>query len=117
MKKFWIVLFITLSFVGVANAQQGGGIDTTLFVPAQVYPNPFVAKLNIKLNKRLDDLREVSIYDAIGNEVYSFNLNDISGNIVSWGGIGNNGSLVSPGVYVCLIRTKRRSESFLIQRQ
>ncbi|MFM2395096.1 MAG: Secretion system C-terminal sorting domain [Bacteroidota bacterium] len=90
--------------------------DTTTFVPSQVYPNPFTSNLYIKLNKNPKDIKEISIYDAIGNLVFSFDITEIDENIIIWNGTNFSGASVSNGVYICYIRSRKRTESFKIQK-
>jgi hypothetical protein len=89
----------------------------SLFVSAVVYPNPFSSKVSIKHNKKEGQIQEVSIYDAIGNEVFSFSREEFENPILIWYGTNYGGASLSSGTYICYIRTRKRSESLLLQKQ
>jgi hypothetical protein len=89
----------------------------SLFIAATVYPNPFSSKVSIKHNKKEGQIQEISIYDAIGNEVFSFSREEFDNPILTWYGTNYGGVSLSSGTYICYIRTRKRSESLLLQKQ
>ena len=91
--------------------------DDSTFVEASIYPNPFKNELTIQHNKCIDSLQEVAIYDALGNTIYIFSRDEYQETLMTWDGLGYNGSSVNNGTYICHIRTNRKTESFLIQKQ
>ncbi len=97
-----------------SNTLQAQSNNT--FVPSEVYPNPFSSKTRIKLNKKIETIEEISIYDAIGNLIFSFKLNGVEEDFVEWNGTNFGGNSVNSGTYICFIRTTKRSESILIQK-
>lgn len=109
-----IALFVMVSSLFTnLNAQT---TDSTAFVAAVVYPNPFTSKIHIKHNKIVEFIEEVSIYDAIGNLIYSFDISNDVESILEWNGTTFGGSSVNSGTYICYIRTRTKTESFLIQK-
>lgn len=110
------VLLFASVFLGIENNAKAQTTDST-FVAALVYPNPFNNKLTILHNKSASNLVEVSIYDAIGNLVYSFPKAEFTDKVMVWNAFNFNGSTVNSGTYICYIRTRKKTESFVIQRQ
>ena len=109
-----ILLFALITLVFCETKAQG---TDSLFVSATVYPNPFLSKVNIKHNKKDGQILEVIIYDAIGNEVYSFSKDEFDSPILTWNGTNYGGAFLNSGTYICYIRTRKRSESLLLQKQ
>jgi Secretion system C-terminal sorting domain len=111
-QKYLFVLLIIFAAFG-SRAQS----TDSLYVPATVYPNPFSSKVSIKHNKKEGQIQEISIYDAIGNEVYSFPKEEFDNSILVWYGTNYGGVSLNSGTYICYIRTRKRSESVLLQKQ
>lgn len=110
-------LLHTLAFLFLLQSNSYSQTNDSVFVAATIYPNPFYSTLTIKHNKTIEDLEEVAIYDAIGNIVFSFSREDYEQDQMIWEGVNHNGSTVNAGTYICHIRSRKKTESFLIQKQ
>jgi len=72
------------------------------FILFNNYPNPFNPSTAIKYSVPTISDVELIIYDILGNEIKSFNINSQSPgyqNII-WNGTNNNNQMVSSGVYI-----------------
>lgn len=107
---FFVVLF-------VCTSSMSYGQDTIQVRKTELFPNPFSSALTIIPHKIPDDIREISIYDPLGNLVHSFGEEDWQQTEFKWNGQSSTGGTLTRGTYIFLIRTKDKSESLLVQKQ
>ncbi|MBC8267086.1 MAG: choice-of-anchor L domain-containing protein [Flavobacteriales bacterium] len=85
------------------------GINELLSTSLIVYPNPFSHKTTIKLLNETDIVKEISLYNPIGQKVKAVNIDKEGGNIIL-----EKGNLAK-GIYMLVIRTENyTSKSKLI---
>lgn len=82
------------------------------------YPNPFNPSTSIKYAVPVDAEVEITIYNSMGKEVYTFEKSVHSGGYhqVQWNGVNKSGYKVSSGVYLCKIQAtslESQSETFV----
>jgi hypothetical protein len=69
----------------------------------QIWPNPFMKSVTIRLDQAVARNAEIAIYDASGRHVRDLSPNAGEGAIFSWDGTDREGRNLTPGVYFCKI--------------
>ncbi|NRA93464.1 MAG: endonuclease, partial [Psychroserpens sp.] len=77
----------------LGNHDQTLSLDDPILSQLKIYPNPFVDKLQIKLNTQTDN--QISIYNVLGKEVFEATIDDNTAIL--------NLSELSDGVYILRI--------------
>ncbi|MBK7378827.1 MAG: matrixin family metalloprotease [Ignavibacteriales bacterium] len=72
------------------------------------YPNPFNPNTNISYALPFESEVEIKIFDIMGREIKTFNLNGASAGYHSilWDGLNNNGNQVSSGIYIYVFKAR-----------
>ena len=74
-----------------------------------IYPNPFSNEVNISFYTEKTEEFTVSIFNAVGQQIFSKDLTTIKGNnTYTWNPSGTTGEQLSPGVYIVKITSKDR---------
>lgn len=107
------ILFVVLL---IGTSQHTYGQDTLQVRKTEVFPNPFRTSLTIIPHKRPADIQEITIYDPIGNLVFSFSQEMWQKREIQWNGTSSSGGSIARGTYIFLIRTKDKSESLILQK-
>ncbi len=92
---------------GVTDVQNNSGTIPSEFTMSQNYPNPFNPSTVITYALPKSSSVKLTIYDMLGREVKTLvNSEQNAGTYnVQWNGDNNNGSKVSSGTYIYLIKT------------
>ena len=112
-RKYLLIPLFSILFFGWSGSTAFAQIanDSTEVRKAIVFPNPFSGEVTIQINKIIEDIEEVIIYDYLGSIIFTFGPADWSQGIIEW-----NGANLSNGTYIVFIRTREDNESILIQK-
>ncbi|HUH34368.1 MAG TPA: T9SS type A sorting domain-containing protein [Moheibacter sp.] len=83
MKKLLVILLMSFTAMGV-YAQSGNGIAISSSLEQKkvtISPNPAVADINLLIEGTQFNVKTISIYSIIGNEVMTKNFNSNTKNI------------------------------------
>lgn len=72
------------------------------------YPNPFNPNTNISYALPFESEVEIKIFDIMGREIKTFDVNGVSAGYHSilWDGLNNNGNQVSSGIYIYVFKAR-----------
>jgi hypothetical protein len=106
---YWILMHPTPGSANIATDLDEEKIPTEFKISA--YPNPFNPSTTIVYSLPTYSDVEVSIYDLLGNEIWSVTERNKSAGInkIVWNGKNNFGMQVGSGIYFCRISTKEYS--------
>ncbi|MGQ9817099.1 MAG: T9SS type A sorting domain-containing protein, partial [bacterium] len=86
-------------------AQEGSLANTNT---TKIFPNPFVKRLNIRLDNSSDGKASIRIYDISGRLVKNLHEGVIRANsLLTWDGTDDNGKIASQGIYFVQIRDSK----------
>ncbi len=72
-----------------------------------IYPNPFSNEVNISFYTEKTEEFTVSIFNAVGQQIFYKDLTTIKGNnTYTWNPSGTSGEQLSPGIYIVKITSK-----------
>jgi len=81
-----------------------------IYVPNSIIHNSINAndRFRVILNKDIAEIEEVSVFDRIGQQVYTeSNIQSLT-QYMGWDGFNMNDELLSPGVYVYLVKIRKQ---------
>ncbi len=96
------------------DGRSGGGpqscVEKTTSSRIAIYPNPFKDRLEIRLNTVPKSGRncQLKIYDISGRLVKTFSNLQPEHNVIMWNGTGEDGTLLSAGVYFIHLQTDEK---------
>ncbi len=110
------------SFSAFTNSSGHYHIDETTsaeIIPANqtslyCYPNPFNRQTVISFHLSQKQRAEIAIYNAVGQKIRVIADSDFDEgrHQIVWDGLSNQGTPVSPGLYICNLRTKTGKSAF-----
>ncbi len=94
-----------------ANFKPATGIDNSLLISADVYPNPFNDKISIKISEVNPQNVEIQLINSLGQTVYSKNRKVTDNEIIV------NTQSLPAGIYICrvLLNNKPISSNKIIK--
>jgi len=89
-----------------------GSEDTKFNLSVKAFPNPFNSQVEIIFTSKNLNEYAISIYNSIGELIYTNEIVAKSGKTrISWNGQNNQSEILSSGVYYCILRDRSSNTS------
>lgn len=112
-----LVVFVSGStlqnFYLLQNILKNHEADKNNFFDVQYFPNPFIFLLTLSIYSKMDGLYVVKLYDILGREMKSFEINSLKSGEVKNLYINLNNEFAS-GVYLCVVSVKTANNEKLV---